>query len=84
MLTHAQAEKLKTLPEWREFAAHIRECIAVLDSCSTIPDDADHDKIAHGRKEAVRILAKILEPFGFQVTAPVDARKDALKKLGLE
>ena len=83
-LTPAQAEKLKSMPEWRAFHAHIHDCIVVLDSCSSIPEADDHDKAARGRKEAVRLLVKILEPFGFEVAAPIDARKDALKKLGLE
>ncbi len=79
-LTPAQAEKLKSLPEWKALEAHMKECVALFDTCSLIPDSDDHDKAARGRKEAVRIITKILEPFQLNVAEPMDVRKDALRK----
>ncbi len=83
MFPREQAQKLKAQPEWQHFEAYIRECIAVLDSCSSIPDGDDHDKAARGRKEAVAILYKVLEPFDYKPAIDVDKRNESLRKLSM-
>jgi hypothetical protein len=84
MLEHAHAEKLKALPEWQALEEHITDCITALDNCSSIPDSDDHDKAARGRKEAVRVLLAILEPFHYSPKPMQDKRTESLRKLGLD
>lgn len=84
MIAPELAAKLQALPEWQALQEHVAEAIVVMDSCSTIPDGEDHDKVARGRKEAVRILKQILSPFGLEVEPGPDLRKVALRKLGME
>lgn len=84
MISPELAEKLKSSPDWQALEAHIQECITAMDSCSSIADSDDHDKVARGRKEAVRVLRRILEPFYINPTASDDLRKKSLQKLGIE
>lgn len=85
MLTPEEANKLKEKPEWQALEAHITECIAALDSCSSISDEVEHvDKVARGRKEAVKILHTILEPFQYDPKPEQDKRNEALRKLGIK
>lgn len=84
MLTPEQVEKLKASPEWQAFIKYLEEAMFAMDSCSTIPDNQDHDKVSRGRKEAVLILKTVLEPFDIPVAESFDKRKEALKKLGFD
>lgn len=83
MIDPAHIAKLKNMPEWKALETHIHDCIAALDSCSLIPEDADHDKASRGRKYAVEIMQHILEPFLHDPLPEVDKRKEALQKLGM-
>ena len=83
MLDPADAKKLKTLPEWQRFEQHITQCIEVLDSCSGIVDGDDFAVAARGRKEAVKTLNKILEPFAYNPTVNHDKRIESMRKLGI-
>lgn len=83
MLDPADAQKIKSLPEWQRFESHIFECIDVLDSCSHIPDGEDYAIHAKARKEAVNTLYKILEPFAYDPKPTQDKRAESLRKLGL-
>lgn len=83
MLSPDHVEKLKSVPEWIALQAHIDECIIALDSCSSIPDGADFALQAQGRKEAVKILNKILEPFYYDPKPLADKRDESLRKLGM-
>ena len=83
-MIQTQIDKIKATAEWKALEEHIQQCIDILDSCSMIPDDADFEKVARGRAEAVKILIKILEPFGYNPQPVMDARKEALKRLGYD
>ena len=83
MLSPDHAEKLKTDPAWIALQDHINDCMLALDSCSSIADGDDHDKAARGRKEAVKILRAVLEPFAYDPKPLQDRRAESLRKLGL-
>jgi len=83
MLDPADAQKIKSLPEWQRFETHIMECIDALDSCLLIPDGTDPAVQAVARKEAVKTLHKILEPFAYDPKPMQDKRAESLRKLGL-
>jgi len=83
MITPAQVDRLKGLPEWQALEAHLHDCVEALDSCLLIPDTDDHEKAARGRKYAVQIILKILEPFQYDPSPVTDRQKESLKKLGM-
>lgn len=83
MLSPEHTEKLKNDPSWTALEEHITSCISALDSCTGIADGDDHDKAARGRKEAVKILHAILEPFAYNPKPLQDKRAEALRKLGM-
>ena len=83
MLDPVDAQKIKSLPEWQRFETHIFECIKVLDSCSSIPDGTDYAVQSLARKEAVKTLYKILEPFAYDPKPTQDKRAESMRKLGL-
>jgi hypothetical protein len=83
MLSPDHVNRLKDLPEWQALEAHILDCILALDSCTSIADGDDHDKAARGRKEAVKVLHKILEPFAYDPMPFQNKRDESLRKLGM-
>lgn len=83
MLDPADAKKLKTLPEWQRFEEHITDCIAVLDSCTSIIDGDDFAVASRAKKEAVDTLNKILEPFAYDPQINHDKRIESMRKLGI-
>ena len=82
MIDPADVNKLKALPEWQRLEEHIAECIDALDRCSDIEDD--YAVTAKARKEAVRTLHKILEPFAYDPQPVANKRAESLRKLGLD
>jgi hypothetical protein len=83
MLSPEDANKIKSFPEWLRFEEHITECIDALDHCSLIPDGQDHAVQALARKEAVKTLHAILEPFAYNPRPNHDKRIESLRKLGM-
>jgi hypothetical protein len=84
MLSPQQTKALKNDPNWKALREHLEQCIAEMDSCSSIPDNDDHDKASRGRKEAVRILQQILKPFMHEEHETIDRKKHLTKKYTLD
>lgn len=82
-LTPAQVESLRSLPEWQALEEHIKAALVQLDRCSDIPDGPDFDRVARGRKEAIRTIEHILEPFSEVLPVWQHQSVDMARKLGL-
>lgn len=84
-LSPEHADKLKSQSEWQALEQHIRLHIEALDSCTGISDtEPDFALASRARKEAVKLLVQILEPFYSPLPEQdTDRRKEAREKLGL-
>lgn len=83
MISKEQAEALKERPEWQPVREYLTEAIIFLDSCSTIPEDADFDKVARGRREAVLILKELFAVIDSEVISIEDSKKELMHKYSL-
>lgn len=83
MITEIEARKLKSIPEWVSMEKHFRECVQALNAVTDIAEEEDHDKVARGKKYAVKLIEHILEPFEIEDLTNENERNETLEKLGL-
>lgn len=83
MLSEQEAKQIKSIPEWQALESHLKEAITVLDSVMDIEESEDHDKVARGKKYAIKCIEAILAPFDIEENEEEDNQQEAREKLGL-
>lgn len=83
MISLELVKRLKNLPEWPEVERHFKDCVRALDTTLDIQENEDHDKVARGKKYAVTLVERILQPFDVADLTEEDARQETLERLGL-
>ena len=85
MLTNTIAKRLETDGDWKILHQHIDENIQSLDTVADI--DFTNERAAsiqaEGRKEAIRVLKEILEPFYGSEESHNDAGKHKASQTGV-
>lgn len=83
MLHPETAKKIKSSPEWPELEQYLKDCMKALDSVSDIQENEDHERVARGKKYAIKLVEQILSPFDLNEESDEDSRKEAYDKLGI-
>lgn len=83
MIHPETVKKLKALPEWQELETYLKDTMRLLDSVSDIGENEDHEKVARGKKYAIKTMHHILAPFDIPEITDEENRKEAYEKLGL-